>query len=61
MPEKPMKACKKRRYRDNIAALFALERIQNGHDRADHKPIRAYQCSKCKGWHLTSMPYKGAQ
>ena len=22
------------------------------------KPVRAYECEKCGGWHLTSIPYE---
>ena len=22
------------------------------------KPVRAYSCQKCGGWHLTSVPYE---
>jgi uncharacterized protein YjhX (UPF0386 family) len=22
------------------------------------KPVRAYECEKCSGWHLTSIPHE---
>lgn len=50
--------CRKKRFRDRIAALMALEKIQAwGSDRGT-KPIRAYHCPHCGGWHLTSQEFK---
>lgn len=53
-----MTACTKRRYRDEIAAKIALARVNapcRGSRRAES---RAYRCPNCKGWHLTSQPYR---
>lgn len=25
---------------------------------SEKKPVRAYECDKCSGWHLTSIPYE---
>jgi hypothetical protein len=48
--------CAKRRYRDNIAALVALAKIQNrGETRGFNIPVRSYHCPRCKGWHLTHL------
>ncbi|MBF9235562.1 hypothetical protein [Microvirga alba] len=49
--------CEKRRYRTESAALLELANVQlftrlNGPRRI---PIRAYQCTHCHGWHLTSQ------
>jgi len=42
------------RYRDRIAAMFALAGIdRTGSKRREQ---RAYRCSACRGWHLTSRP-----
>jgi hypothetical protein len=47
--------CRKRRYRDRIAAQLALSTIQTK-DKTDRDKTerRAYRCPTCKGWHLTS-------
>lgn len=31
-----------------------LKRIANEKSKGNKKPIRAYECQKCGGWHLTS-------
>lgn len=51
-----MGTCKKRRYRDEIAAKIAMAgaRRKDG-SRRDRIEKRAYPCSRCKGWHLTSQ------
>ena len=47
--------CTKRRFRDRIAALLAIE--SHGRQKPRHKDtVRAYRCPDCKGWHLTSQP-----
>lgn len=43
----------KHRFRDHREATAALHRIQTSSKRAK-KPKRAYPCSHCRGWHLTS-------
>jgi len=45
--------CRKRRYRDSMAAEVHLAQITHVSSRA-HIPVRAYQCTNCCGWHLTS-------
>ncbi|GAB2758984.1 hypothetical protein [Streptomyces bullii] len=47
----------KLRFRDRIAALLALGRIDNADPRRAEK--RAYRCHLCHGWHLTSKPMRG--
>lgn len=47
--------CKKILYINEKIAKIALSRIkeiEQGHK----KPIRAYECEVCGGWHLTSIP-----
>lgn len=47
--------CGKLRYRDKVEALIALSKI----DRMSVKQEkRAYFCSDCNGWHLTSQALK---
>lgn len=43
------------RYRDRIGALLALASAQHkdGSKRAKTEK-RAYRCTNCRGWHLTS-------
>lgn len=48
-------ACSKVRYRDDLAAQLDLARIR-ALPTAGHKPIRAYHCPWCHGFHLTSRP-----
>lgn len=31
-----------------------VHKIANHSEDSDYIPIRAYQCGKCRGWHLTS-------
>lgn len=50
--------CRKRRYRDRVAALFALSQTRR-RQRTTHakEERRAYRCPACGGaWHLTSRP-----
>lgn len=50
-----MKRCRKRRYRDEIAAKLALATIQRKDKaRRSKSERRAYRCPLCGGWHLTS-------
>jgi hypothetical protein len=48
-------SCTKVRYRDRIAALLVLAtvRAQDKSHRAKVE-VRAYLCTSCRGWHLTS-------
>ena len=53
-----MAGCRKRRYRDRIAAELALATSgKRRHARRDADEVRAYRCEICPGgpWHLTSM------
>lgn len=44
------------RYRDEIAAKLALAEIAHSDSSTRSKnEVRAYRCSRCRGWHLTSM------
>lgn len=44
----------KRRFHDKVEATAALHVLQNKSTR-QVQPTRAYECPKCKGWHLTSQ------
>lgn len=44
--------CTKVRYKDHEQAVGAIKRIKNMPNDGD-KPIRAYQCDICHGWHIT--------
>jgi hypothetical protein len=44
----------KRRYRDRRSAMLAVEKIRVHGEPREKRPVRAYLCPKCKGWHLTS-------
>jgi hypothetical protein len=49
-------SCRKRRYRDEVAAKLVLATIQRkGNSARDKTEARAYRCPSCKGWHLTSV------
>lgn len=49
-------ACAKRRYRDLVSAKLALANIvQRDNPKRFKTEQRAYKCSECKGWHLTSL------
>ncbi len=48
--------CVKKRYQDEQRAMEALEHIAAVDD-PRKKPIRAYACASCRGWHLTSKSY----
>jgi hypothetical protein len=50
-----MTKCQKVIYRDRLAALLALSKVQHQDKSYRAKAeARAYYCSDCKGWHLTS-------
>jgi hypothetical protein len=53
-----MRRCNKRRYRDEIAAKLALEHISYKDHRREKNESRCYRCNMCKGYHLTSVPYR---
>lgn len=49
----------KSRYRSKDEATVHVHKIANHSEDSDHIPIRAYQCGKCRGWHLTSEEPSG--
>jgi len=55
MARKRIWGCRgKVRFRDHDEAIRSLHRITSqGEDRAK-RPCRAYECTACGGWHLTS-------
>ena len=50
--------CKKRKYRDEIAAKLAMASTALKDQRRIKNEIRTYKCYKCRGYHLTSQPYR---
>lgn len=53
------KQCGKVRYARRASAFAALDRIAEQKGRVGRKrPVRAYFCPHCKGWHLTSSAKK---
>ena len=47
----------KARYRDHASANIAITTIAlRNDDERRKRPVRAYYCESCKGWHLTSLP-----
>lgn len=52
--------CIKQRYRDQDRADRQLAQIERA-DVRDKRPIRAYPCAHCGGWHLTSMTRSDAE
>lgn len=52
---KQPRACRKIRYKDEIAARVALARTTRADgSRREKREQRAYRCTTCRGWHLTS-------
>lgn len=50
-----MSGCGKTRYQTSAKARRALDGIRRRGNRAgERKPVRAYPCPHCHGWHLTS-------
>lgn len=50
-----MKKCQKIRYKDEIAAMFALSQCRKKASKVNEKlEVRCYYCPNCHGWHLTS-------
>lgn len=47
----------KRRFRDHPSAVAALRRT--GSSSREVRPVRAYECDRCQGWHLTSWEHAG--
>jgi hypothetical protein len=51
--------CRKRRYRDELAAKMALASKSRRDGSRPKEETRAYPCRQCHGaWHLTSQPAK---
>lgn len=50
--------CEKRRFRTRVAAQAELGAIRLFSQNVPHGriPVRAYFCTYCQGWHLTSQP-----
>lgn len=44
--------CKKIKYKDKIASMFALATCKHA-TKGKRQEIRVYYCSKCHMWHLT--------
>ena len=53
-----MVKCKKRRYRDSIAAKLALTQVSAKDHRRIKTEKRIYYCRLCSGYHLTSVPLR---
>ena len=49
--------CGKMSFLSEKDAKFKINKIRDV-EQEDKKPIRAYECEKCGGWHLTSIPYE---
>lgn len=45
--------CVKHRYQNEAAAIDAIQQIARTTG-SNKKPIRAYPCYQCMGWHITS-------
>lgn len=52
-----LKPCAKASFITKSEAQKAIKRI-NGRLQRDKTPDRAYECSKCGYWHLTSLPFE---
>lgn len=46
--------CKKRKYKDKIAAMFALSQCRKQTATGNRQEKRIYFCDKCGFYHLTS-------
>lgn len=54
--------CVKIRYRDRIAAMFALAKLQAADEPTRGRiEQRAYYCKYCRGFHLTSAEYDASK
>jgi hypothetical protein len=50
-------SCRKRTYRDEIAAMLALASCQRSDgSRREHVETRFYRCPRCRRFHLTHEP-----
>lgn len=50
--------CTKRKFKDKIAALFALSQCRARNKKGNRQEKRIYYCDMCHTWHLTSKSYK---
>lgn len=50
----------KRRFPDKRAALSALHTAQQNRaeGQARRRECRVYRCGACRGWHMTSQPFR---
>lgn len=53
-----MVICKKRKYKDKIAAMFALSQCKKQAAIGNRQEKRIYYCPICKAYHLTSKQFK---
>lgn len=51
------KTCEKITYISEKDAKFEINKIREK-EQEHKKPVRAYECQKCGGWHLTSIPFE---
>lgn len=49
--------CEKKTFPTKRDAQQSLKKIRSVGIKGE-KPMRAYECPDCSGWHLTSMPYE---
>jgi uncharacterized protein (DUF3820 family) len=49
--------CEKITYLSEKDAKFVIAKARDN-VQENKKPVRAYECEKCSGWHLTSIPYE---
>jgi len=52
--------CVKERFRTELAALHTMKMIHDTNHNQHRVPVRAYYCSYCFGWHLTSQERNAA-
>jgi hypothetical protein len=50
--------CKKRKYKDTVAAKLAMASTALKDHRRIKNETRIYRCHRCKAYHLTSQPYR---
>lgn len=50
--------CTKRKYKDKIAAMFALSQCRRQTAVGNRQERRVYYCLICGKWHLTSLKIK---
>ena len=50
--------CEKLTYPTEKDAKYEIRRIRDREQKNSKKPVRAYECDDCGGWHLTSIPFE---